>query len=259
MCVRVCARARPMPLSVKRQNQPINRATTFDTCRAFVSKRQTSNAFALPRRRVDPSMNSVKVIWPSPLSRNSKRLSKSWYSSSNLGLFKRQKTWKNLNLFWKKCAASVTNAKKHSGSIPMQVQTQLSSVFHKVRRQKRQQAQEKGLCRDTCAWPFERRARGAFWTHLWDMYACVSQVRRTRLWDTFLTHPIIRTICRTFYAFGLETVRAFSMFLDLLVLCFFQSRIQSLYVFLWMSHTLILGVFFGGWYSSVHWGGGRGQ
>ena len=39
---------------------------------------------ALPRRRVDPSMNSVKVICPSPLSMNSKRLNKSWYSSSNL-------------------------------------------------------------------------------------------------------------------------------------------------------------------------------
>ena len=97
MCVRVCVRV-PVQChsySVKRQNQPINRTTTFDTYRAFVSKRQTSNAFALPRRRVDPSMNSVKVIWPSPLSRNSKRLSKSWYSSSNLGLFKPQKAWKN--------------------------------------------------------------------------------------------------------------------------------------------------------------------
>lgn len=51
---------------------------------ALVSNRHTSNAFALPRRRVDPSMNSVKVICPSPLSMNSNKLSKSWYSSSSL-------------------------------------------------------------------------------------------------------------------------------------------------------------------------------
>eukprot|EP00438_Fugacium_kawagutii_P007474 Skav230099 [mRNA] locus=scaffold283:85267:88310:+ [translate_table: standard] len=49
----------------------------------FVSKRHTSKAFAFPRRRVDPSMNSVSVICPSPLSMNSNKLNKSWYSSSN--------------------------------------------------------------------------------------------------------------------------------------------------------------------------------
>ena len=30
-----------------------------------------------------PNQDTFKVIWPSPLSRNSKRLNKSWYSSSN--------------------------------------------------------------------------------------------------------------------------------------------------------------------------------
>ena len=57
---------------------------------ALVSNRHTSNAFALPRRRVDPSMNSVKVICPSPLSMNSNKLSKSWYSSSSLSTVRAQ-------------------------------------------------------------------------------------------------------------------------------------------------------------------------
>ena len=94
------------------------------TASSFVSKRHTSMAFAEPRSRDAPSINSIKVISPSPLSRNlrfcfklrskpcgkntnpnvnkistllhnvsnicsilqpkiSKRLSKSWYSSSS--------------------------------------------------------------------------------------------------------------------------------------------------------------------------------
>mmetsp|Transcript_20124 Transcript_20124/g.47353 ORF Transcript_20124/g.47353 Transcript_20124/m.47353 type:complete len:207 (+) Transcript_20124:299-919(+) len=49
----------------------------------FVSIRQISNALAPPRSRAAPSMNSIKVISPSPLSKNSNKLRRSWYSSSS--------------------------------------------------------------------------------------------------------------------------------------------------------------------------------
>mmetsp|Transcript_98180 Transcript_98180/g.233670 ORF Transcript_98180/g.233670 Transcript_98180/m.233670 type:complete len:216 (-) Transcript_98180:607-1254(-) len=58
-------------------------STSSNKTSSLVSMRQTSSALALPRSLEAPSMNSISVISPSPLSKNSKRLNKSWYSSSS--------------------------------------------------------------------------------------------------------------------------------------------------------------------------------
>ena len=118
----------------------------------------------------------------------------------------------------------------------------------------------------TCTWQRQRGlvpgARGKR-----SLGLCSPSTSRSKIHDVWRSHQC---------SIGIQTTKVTQQLKHLACLClrignrtrvlhvfgsssfvfFFQSRIQRLYVFLWMSHTLIMGVFFGGWYSSVHWGGG---